>query len=116
MTAAERPAGVLFDVDGTLVDTTYLHTTAWWSALRQAGHDVPMAIIHRSIGLGADKLLDHVLGAGRDRARDDQVQAAHFAVYDEYVSRSRPLPASPATHRACSVRVPRVVLDSPAAV
>ncbi len=31
-----RP-GVLFDLDGTLVDTNYLHTLAWWRALRDAG-------------------------------------------------------------------------------
>ena len=114
MTAAERPAGVLFDVDGTLVDTTYLHTTAWWSALRQAGHDVPMAIIHRSIGMGADKLLDHVLGAGRDRSRDDQLRAAHFALYAEYWSRLRPLPGATALLRACADRALRVVLASSA--
>ena len=28
------PAGVLFDVDGTLVDTNYLHVVAWWEAFR----------------------------------------------------------------------------------
>ena len=39
----DNPAGVLFDVDGTLVDTTYLHTVSWWEALRQAEHRVPMA-------------------------------------------------------------------------
>lgn len=26
--------GVLFDVDGTLVDTTYIHTVTWWQAIR----------------------------------------------------------------------------------
>ena len=35
--------GVLFDVDGTLVDSSYIHTLAWWQAFRQAGFDVPMA-------------------------------------------------------------------------
>ncbi|HEY8534492.1 MAG TPA: HAD family hydrolase [Micromonospora sp.] len=114
MTAAERPAGVLFDVDGTLVDTTYLHTTAWWSALRQAGYDVPMALIHRSIGMGADKLLDHVLGAGRDRSRDAQLRAAHVALYAEYWSRLRPLPGAPQLLRACAARALRVVLASSA--
>ena len=35
--------GVLFDVDGTLVDTNYLHAVAWWQSFRRFGHDVPMA-------------------------------------------------------------------------
>lgn len=35
-------SGVLFDVDGTLVDTNYLHVVAWWEAFRSQGHDVAM--------------------------------------------------------------------------
>ncbi len=31
-----RP-GVLFDVDGTLVDANYLHVAAWWEAFRECG-------------------------------------------------------------------------------
>ena len=60
-------SGVLFDVDGTLVDTTYLHAVCWWRALRQHDHDVPMARIHRAIGMGSDKILDALLGDDRDR-------------------------------------------------
>ena len=33
---------VLFDADGTLVDTNYLHVVCWWEAFGQAGFDVPM--------------------------------------------------------------------------
>jgi hypothetical protein len=47
---------VLFDVDGTLVDTSYLHAVSWWEAFAQAGHEVPMARIHRAIGMGSDQL------------------------------------------------------------
>ena len=39
---------VLFDVDGTLVDSNYLHTVSWWEAFSQAGYDVAMADIHRA--------------------------------------------------------------------
>ncbi|MYU48199.1 HAD family hydrolase, partial [Streptomyces sp. SID7803] len=38
----------LFDVDGTLVDTNYLHVTAWWQAFHQTGHTVAMPAIHRA--------------------------------------------------------------------
>ena len=51
----------LFDVDGTLVDSNYLHAVTWWQAFAQAGHDVPMAAIHRAIGMGSDQLLDALL-------------------------------------------------------
>ena len=50
------PTAVLFDVDGTLVDSNYLHAVCWWEAFIQAGHDVPMARIHRTIGMGSGQL------------------------------------------------------------
>jgi HAD superfamily hydrolase (TIGR01509 family) len=56
-----RPA-ILFDVDGTLVDTNYLHTLAWWRALQDAGHDIAMSRIHPLIGMGSDHLLTELLG------------------------------------------------------
>jgi len=41
----------LFDVDGTLVDSNYLHISAWSEALTQTGYDVPMAAIHHAMGM-----------------------------------------------------------------
>ena len=73
---------VLFDVDGTLVDTNYLHAVTWWEAFGQAGYDVPMAHIHRAIGMGSDQLLDALLPAGRDRDGDGSIRAAHSAIYE----------------------------------
>jgi phosphoglycolate phosphatase-like HAD superfamily hydrolase len=62
MTENKSP-GVLFDVDGTLLDTNYLHVLAWWRAFREAGHDhVTMADIHRAIGIGSEELVDRLLG------------------------------------------------------
>jgi HAD superfamily hydrolase (TIGR01509 family) len=56
-----RP-GVLFDVDGTLVDTNYLHSLAWSRALRDAGEWAPMNAIHRLIGMGGDQLVPELIG------------------------------------------------------
>jgi HAD superfamily hydrolase (TIGR01509 family) len=55
-------AGVLFDVDGTLVDTNYLHALAWSRAFRDAGEWAPLNAIHRLIGMGGDRLVGEVLG------------------------------------------------------
>ncbi|MFG2644883.1 HAD family hydrolase [Streptomyces sp. NPDC048370] len=77
----------LFDVDGTLADTNHLHVTAWWEALRQAGHSVPMHAIHRAVGLPGEDLLGHVLGEGRDRTQDDRLSAAHDTLYATYFDR-----------------------------
>lgn len=53
---------VLFDLDGTLLDTNYLHTLAWWRALEDAGQRRPMAALHRLVGMGSQELLTEVLG------------------------------------------------------
>jgi HAD superfamily hydrolase (TIGR01509 family) len=107
-------SGVLFDVDGTLVDTTYLHTVAWWEALRQHDADVPMAEIHRSIGMGSDKLLDKLLGDDRDRSDDDLMSSAHDILYGAWWERLRPLPGAAELLRAVAKRGPAVVLASSA--
>ena len=73
--------GVLFDVDGTLIDSSYIHTVAWWGAFRQYGHDVPMASIHQLVGMGGARLVDNLLPSGRDRGEDEDVMASHGALY-----------------------------------
>lgn len=107
-------SGVLFDVDGTLVDTTYLHAVAWWEAMRQEGVDVPMANIHRGIGMGSDKLLDHLLGEDRDRERDEAVSIAHDVLYGAWWERLRPLPGAADLLRAVAKKGLAVVLASSA--
>jgi HAD superfamily hydrolase (TIGR01509 family) len=86
-----RRAAVLFDVDGTLVDSSYIHTLAWWRAFRQAGYDVPMASIHRSVGMGGDRILDSLLPADRDTSEDSTIMTSHAAVFSTYWPSLRPL-------------------------
>ncbi|GAA2699938.1 HAD family hydrolase [Micromonospora olivasterospora] len=113
--STEKPRGVLLDVDGTLVDTTYLHTVSWWEALRQANQPVPMALIHRSVGMGSDKLLDHLLGPERDRSADGRLRDAHDCLYAEYWERLTPLPRATDLLRTLAARGLRVVLATSAA-
>ena len=49
-------AAVLFDVDGTLLDTNYLHVMAWWESFLE-GARVSCFDIHRNIGRGSDDLV-----------------------------------------------------------
>lgn len=71
----------LFDIDGTLVDSNYLHVDAWSRAFDDIGHPVDSWRIHRSIGMDSEKLLDALLGDAdadtRDRASDRQ--SKHYA-------------------------------------
>jgi len=69
--------GVIFDVDGTLADTNYLHVIAWARAFRDAGEqDVPMSGIHHLIGMGSDMLVEELIGHGSDEASDGHSE--HF--------------------------------------
>jgi beta-phosphoglucomutase-like phosphatase (HAD superfamily) len=53
----ERRAGVLLDLDGTLIDSNYLPTMGWSRALADIGEWVPMNAIHRLVGMGGDQLV-----------------------------------------------------------
>ena len=104
----------LFDVDGTLVDTNYLHAVTWWEAFAQAGFQVPMTDIHRAIGMGSDQLLGKLLPSDRHTGADADMRAAHSTLYATCWSRLRPLPGAADLLRACKKRGLAVVLASSA--
>lgn len=84
-----KRAGVLFDVDGTLVDTNYLHTLAWSRALVEAGEWAPMNAIHRLVGMGGDNLVPELLG--HDCPEAEQARPRY---YRELISEVRPFPGA----------------------
>jgi phosphoglycolate phosphatase-like HAD superfamily hydrolase len=55
---------VVLDVDGTLMDTNYLHVEAWARAFERVEHRVSRWRIHRQIGKGSDKLLPEFVADG----------------------------------------------------
>jgi HAD superfamily hydrolase (TIGR01549 family) len=76
---ATRNGAVIFDVDGTLLDTNYLHVLAWSRAFRDHGRQVPMSVIHSLIGMGSDKLLDRLVGGGvPDPSELDESHSRHY--------------------------------------
>ncbi|HXD27405.1 MAG TPA: HAD family hydrolase [Arthrobacter sp.] len=75
---------VLFDVDGTLIDSTYFHTVAWWLAFRKAGHTVPQSTIHRSIGMGGDKLTARALGRDVGTDEEQELKDGHDAIFSTF--------------------------------
>jgi HAD superfamily hydrolase (TIGR01509 family) len=101
-------------VDGTLVDTNYLHTVCWWEAFRQYDQHADMADIHQAIGMGSDKLLDHLLPNDRDRDADDDMRAAHRSLYGVFWTRLRAFDGAADLLRTCAQRGMKVVLASSA--
>jgi phosphoglycolate phosphatase-like HAD superfamily hydrolase len=52
---------VIFDIDGTLVDSVDLHAEVWQEALRHFGHDIPYKRVRHEIGKGGDQLMPDLL-------------------------------------------------------
>ncbi|MEK6342350.1 MAG: HAD family hydrolase [Curtobacterium sp.] len=91
---ADAPTtAVLFDIDGTLVDSNYAHIDAWWRAFTAIGESVDAWRIHRSIGMDSAKLLEALLPDASDDTRDAAKQY-HSAYYAEQQPRLRLLPGA----------------------
>ena len=74
-----------FDVDGTLVDTNYQHTIAWFRAFRRHDMTVPMWRIHRSLGMGGDNLVTEVAGEDVETKFGDELRAAWKEEFDPLI-------------------------------
>ena len=61
--------GVIFDIDGTLVDSNDGHARAWVSAFADAGITVGFGQVRPLIGMGGDQLVPRVSGIGKDDPR-----------------------------------------------
>jgi len=79
---------VLFDIDGTLVDSNYLHIQAWSEALQHLDHPVDDWRIHRCIGMDSKKLLAELLGDQVDQL-GEAAKAEHATRYAELAGRLR---------------------------
>ena len=74
---------ILLDVDGTLVDSTYLHALAWTRAFRSVSERPAWVRVHRAIGLGGDKLVAHVLD---DAAEEEHGDVLRTRWQEEYAA------------------------------
>lgn len=77
-----RATAVLFDVDGTLVDTNYLHVHAWARAFREENIDVASWRIHRSIGMDGSSLVANLSGDASD-AVQQRLKDRHSDIYKD---------------------------------
>jgi HAD superfamily hydrolase (TIGR01549 family) len=76
---------VIFDVDGTLVDTNYQHALAWFRALRSRDVTVPIWHVHRAIGMGGDRLVEHVAGKGVEDEHGDELRTRWKHEYERMI-------------------------------
>jgi HAD superfamily hydrolase (TIGR01549 family) len=89
---------VLFDLDGTLIDSVYEHVTAWSKALRSHGIVLPNWKIHRRIGMSGKsfvrELLREVKGTSRQNVSIDVLERKHEAEFAKSISRLELLPGA----------------------
>lgn len=90
--AGSRPA-VLFDIDGTLVDSNYLHVHTWYRAFQEVGLGVEAWRIHRSIGMDGTTLVSSLAGDADDDTRS-RAKDLHSRYYKETAALLRPLPGA----------------------
>lgn len=93
MTRRDGVAGIIFDVDGTLVDSNEFHAEAWRRAFRGAGHPIPIETIREHIGQGGDLLVPDLLDAEGMRKSARKIRQLRKKIFSqELLPKVRPFP------------------------
>ena len=88
---------LLFDLDGTLIDSVYQHVLAWHEALEELGLSLAVWRIHRRIGMSGGLLVQALGREVGHRVTSEQaqkLQERHAAVYERYQAAVQPLPGA----------------------
>lgn len=88
---------VIFDLDGTLVDTVYGHTLAWSRVLQEAGLPVPSWKVHRLIGMSGGlitRAAAHEIGRDLSAEEVERLQKRHGETYKTLMPDRHPLPGA----------------------
>jgi HAD superfamily hydrolase (TIGR01549 family) len=84
---------VIFDIDGTLVDSVDLHARAWQEALQHFGYQIPFAKVRHEIGKGSDKLIPDLLGEEEAKRVFDELDKFRSSLWkQQYLHQVKPFP------------------------
>lgn len=88
---------LIFDLDGTLIDTVYAHVFAWQRALAEAGMPIDGWRVHRRIGMSGGlfvRAAARELGRQIDAAQAESLQRRHGELFRQFLPERRPLPGA----------------------
>jgi HAD superfamily hydrolase (TIGR01549 family) len=84
---------VIFDIDGTLIDTVDLHAQAWVEALKHFGYEVAFKDMRSQIGKGGDQILHGLLPPDVVEKRGEEIQEFRGNLFKrDYLSKARAFP------------------------
>jgi HAD superfamily hydrolase (TIGR01549 family) len=112
MEVSRENGAVLFDLDGTLVDSNYQHTMAWYLAFREHGIVLPMWRIHRHIGMGADQIVPALVGDAVAARLGDALAASEKGHFERFIDQIEPLAGAHELLQALAARGYELVLAS----
>ena len=83
--------GVIFDIDGTLVDSNEAHARSWVDTLHEVDYDVPFDVLWAMIGMGGDKLLPSAIGIESDSPLGRRLSRRRWEIFQrDYLPRLKP--------------------------
>ena len=94
MTDRARVETVLFDIDGTLIDSNGAHAQSWTQSLGEHGISVDVESIRRLVGMGGDKLLPLVAGVSEDSERGRALAKRKKAIFATLLPDLEPTPGA----------------------
>jgi HAD superfamily hydrolase (TIGR01509 family) len=84
---------VLFDVDGTLIDSNDLHAAAWVETFRHYGFDIPFETVRSQIGKGGDNLIPSLIPPEKLAGKQDEMEDYRSELFQRcYLPRAVPFP------------------------
>ncbi|HWD65796.1 MAG TPA: HAD family hydrolase [Solirubrobacteraceae bacterium] len=102
----------LLDIDGTLVDTNYQHSLAWFRAFRR--HDITLGLwrIHRHIGMGGDQVVQALTDEETENTKGDSIREAETEEYQKLIGEVQTMAGATDLIRELKRRGHRVVFAS----
>ncbi|CAA9406895.1 MAG: hypothetical protein AVDCRST_MAG74-1936 [uncultured Pyrinomonadaceae bacterium] len=84
---------IIFDVDGTLVDTVDMHAEAWQRAFREFGKELEFQLVREQIGKGGDQLMPEFLSEKELEEFGEKLEERRTELFDtEYLPKTKPFP------------------------